>query len=302
MRAVTDEDRYLFDLNGYVVFEQALTPEEVGRLNESLDEHQFEVDALTSPRPKSNGASSVRTGVVYQERFRARREFLYWGQQFRDLIDHPAVLPALKEWVDPCVRLDHYYPVFKRAGARDHDLHYGATPHIPVAHYHTKDGRIYAGFTVVSWALRDMPAGQGGFGCIPGSHKASIPVPPGITASSRNPAVEVHMRAGDVLIFTEALTHGAYAWTAAHDRRSLLFKYAPGYAIYSDYDWPDDLLELMTPAQRLLMEPPYISSERAGPPTYYRREVGDPSDRDIHELLDARVALHAETPVTGSRA
>jgi ectoine hydroxylase-related dioxygenase (phytanoyl-CoA dioxygenase family) len=40
------------------------------------------------------------------------------------------------------------------------------------------------------------------------------------------------MMAGDVLIFTEALTHGTLAWQAPYVRRSLLYKYAPGHSTW----------------------------------------------------------------------
>lgn len=110
-------------------------------------------------------------------------------------------------------------------------LHLGATPHHRSAYYDVRGGRIYCGLTVVSRALRDMPPGQGGFACIPGSHKANFSCPGDYATFARNPGcvVEVPQRAGDVIIFTEALTHGAFPWTAAHQRRSVLFKYSPGH-------------------------------------------------------------------------
>ncbi len=37
---------------------------------------------------------------------------------------------------------------------------------------------------------------------------------------------QVPMKAGDLLFFAETATHGALPWTAEHDRRSVLYKYA----------------------------------------------------------------------------
>ena len=70
--------------------------------------------------------------------------------------------------------------------------------------------------------------------------------------------VQPELRAGDVLIFTEALIHGTQAWTADHERRTLLFKYSPPHSTwakvpYDPADYPD-----ATPRQRRLMVPPSV--------------------------------------------
>ena len=72
---------------------------------------------------------------------------------------------------------------------------------------------MYNGLTVASWALTDMLPGQGGFCCIPGSHKSNFSSPPQLKAVKDSPECMkgVHQKAGDVAIFTEALTHGTLA-------------------------------------------------------------------------------------------
>src|SRR5262249_61790681 len=40
--------------------------------------------------------------------------------------------------------------------------------------YHVHRGRITSGLTGVEWALTDVPAGSGGFCCLPGSPKANF--------------------------------------------------------------------------------------------------------------------------------
>ena len=71
-------------------------------------------------------------------------------------------------------------------------------------------------------------------------------------------------KAGSVVIFTEALTHGTAGpcrgrpWQAAHQRRSLLFKYSPGQQSWSKgHIKPPDGVDL-TERQVLLFEPPYF--------------------------------------------
>jgi hypothetical protein len=248
MSEMNDEERYLFDVQGLLVLKGVLTPESVRALNALIDEQRL-------PEPGED---------VQSQRFGG---FLRWGQPFRDLLDHPRVLPVLQELLDPALRLDHCYGIYMRQGTSGLRLHGGGTPYDLPEYFHFRNGKMYNGLTVVTWALSEVPPGQGGFACIPGSHKANYACPPPIRSYERNPGcvIQVPMEAGDVLIFTEALTHGTHPWTAAHQRRSLLYKYCPGYMAWgAGYkSWPAELHELLTPEQRLLLEPPYENRRRA---------------------------------------
>ena len=47
------------------------------------------------------------------------------------------------------------------------------------AHSHAtmRNGRLHSDYINISWALEDTTASDGGFCAIPGSHKASLPLP-----------------------------------------------------------------------------------------------------------------------------
>jgi len=84
-------ERYLFDLQGYLVVNDVLTPEEVARLNAAIDRH---TDGITG-----HDGSDAR---IYG--------FLNWEEPLvRDLIDHPRMLPYLKALLGEGFRLDHEY-------------------------------------------------------------------------------------------------------------------------------------------------------------------------------------------------
>ena len=66
---------------------------------------------------------------------------------------------------------------------------------------------------------------------------------------------------GDVVFFAEATMHGAAPWTASHERRIALFRFAPAERSYgrcgSRSGWPEAYLDGCTPAQRAVLEPAY---------------------------------------------
>jgi len=68
----------------------------------------------------------------------------------------------------------------------------------------------------------------------------------------------VTLDAGDVVVFSEALTHGTLPWRGPHERRTLLYKYSPGNSAWSHVEWPPELLAACTARQRLLLQPPSV--------------------------------------------
>ena len=225
---VTRAQRYLFDLRGYLVIPAALSASEVDELLAAL--------AALPPEERGEGSAHAHRGFGAAAVNGARSAsagggMLDWGEPFRRLVGHRSVAAHLGALVGPGFRLDHQYAIFQRPGGAANPLHNGGTPFDPSQYYLVRDGRIYNGLVVVAFALTDVPPGAGGFCCVPGSHKSSFPLPRGLAQLSGPDAIveQVPLRAGDALIFSEALTHGALPWSADHERRMLLFKYCPGH-------------------------------------------------------------------------
>jgi hypothetical protein len=237
-----DRARYLFDLNGYLAVPDALSPAIVGELDALMDER--------IARDVPADATTHRFGDV-----------LDWGPAVRRLIDHEPMLPYLEELLGSGFRLDHDYADLIRSGKGPIGtrLHGGAVPYDPGQSYTFIEGRPRSGLLVVAYNLRDVGPNDGGFGCVPGSHKANVPFPEEWRELSedRDGLVRpVTGPAGTAIIFTEAMTHGTLPWRGAGERRTLFFKYDPGpYAFgatYYDRDrWPD-----LTDRQRAILEPP----------------------------------------------
>ncbi|HRW09520.1 MAG TPA: phytanoyl-CoA dioxygenase family protein [Caldilineaceae bacterium] len=243
---MNEVELYKFDVLGYLILEDVLSPEEVAELNRLVD-----AQSLPEPGLETSGA-----------RF---SNYLAWGQSFCTLLDHPAIMPYLKVILGDGFRLDHYYGIYMRAGTERLNLHGGNTPYDPPEYYHFRNGNMYNGLTVVAWNLTDTGPGKGGFCCIPGSHKANYACPPEIKEAHIDSGMVVipEAKAGSVVIFTEALTHGTAPWTAAYQRRSLLYKYSPAQQSWSKTHLQPPTGVTLTPRQQLLFEPPYFHQRQS---------------------------------------
>ena len=109
------EQFYRLDLEGYVVIDGVLSKEEVGALNDILDQRGCEpgVPEVYERGPEGGpdapwSGSPLRFGSAGGGA-PACPGFLNWGQPFVDLLLHPRIVPFLAEFVDSSgygVRLD----------------------------------------------------------------------------------------------------------------------------------------------------------------------------------------------------
>ncbi|HEY9744147.1 MAG TPA: phytanoyl-CoA dioxygenase family protein, partial [Coleofasciculaceae cyanobacterium] len=177
-------------------------------------------------------------------------------------IDNPRISPYLLDLLGPKFRLDHDYIhiIHQGPGPIGSDLHGGGTPYDPCQYYQYKNGRMYNGLTAVAYNLTDVNPGEGGFGCIPGSHKSNLPLPAELQDLEHPHACvqEIGGKAGTAIIFTEALTHGTLVWKGQRDRRTLFYKYSPYPSAWlRNYYNPDDYPDL-TEAQRDILRTPGV--------------------------------------------
>jgi hypothetical protein len=218
MELLSEQDRFLFDLRGYLVLRGVLDPEHIKRLQADLESRRI----------------ITETNDPFRSRFSG---FLEWGDDWRCLIDHERILPVLRSIIGEKFRLDHSYGMAMKSGGEvgGEGVHHHAGMFDHGCYYTTHGERMHNGLVVVSYALSEVPEGAGGFCCIPGTHKSLYPMPSSWFGVLDNPLLEhVPLHAGDVVVFTEALSHGTMTWTCtSHERRAVLLKYTPAYMQWS---------------------------------------------------------------------
>lgn len=247
---MNEQERFLFDLQGFITVPEALSKQQVLALNEIWDEHIAEDMPIEAITQRWVG-------------------LLKWGQPYVDVLDNPTLMPYLEELLGKNFRLDHDYADLIRpsakagepvAGPIGNTLHGGATPFDAAQYFHYHNGRMHNGLTVVAYNLCDIGESDGGFGCVPGSHKSNYSYPKewrDLNQSQMQPFVrKVGGPAGTAIIFTEALTHGTLPWYGRGERRTLFFKYSPFPLSWSARYYNADDYTGLSEAQIALLEAP----------------------------------------------
>jgi len=256
---MNDDEKFFFDLKGFLVLRNVLSDDTIARCNEAIDRHAetfFETDRRLEGESKTLGGSARQKwmeGMLEWER--------PWCEPFRELLVHERIAPLLAELVGS-PRLDHGpLLIAMDKGDGGHALHGGAVERQDFSQtYDFKYGKMSCGLTTVEFQLADERPGDGGLAIVPGSHKSHFPTPRGVALYEelQEHVKEIHTEAGDAIIFTEAVTHGTLVWQGGHQRRSLIYKYNTGSqahaAGYHRSEYPEYARD-MTEKQRALFRP-----------------------------------------------
>jgi hypothetical protein len=262
----TQLDDYLFDLQGYLKLKNALTPEEVGEANRHID---------AIPRIGRNEWYGYihredhvdERGISFQQIYEA-------GKVFETLIDHPSWINHLLHYIGGQDNFDsHHGPLFIdenfasiRGPGEAIYLHSGGHTGCKRTQFRYRNGGFHCGQINILIALTDIGPGDGGTMVIPGSHKSNIEHPrlsgdthldeEEISVDNVEAAQEVHMNAGDALLFVDAISHGSAKRIKSGDRRILVYRYGPSWGNFRwGYTPSKELLKRLTPSQRKLVQP-----------------------------------------------
>lgn len=263
---MNENEKYLFDLRGYIVIKDILTTLQIEDLRTRLENQR-----QTNPNPI---LGSDRTILGREDASAWSAESLIeMGGTYIELIDLPAIRPYLIALLGDHYRLDHDYikidGVMKNKTLYLHGGGQGAGGAKDLVgptdggqcFYRYSNGKFYNGLVAVAFELDDVKAGEGGFACIPGSHKSSIGLPEDWRVAKTQedmPEIvdRVAVSAGDAIIFTEACSHGTVPWKGQSERRTAFYKYCPHAVAWSPCYYNADNYEGLNEAQRKILMPP----------------------------------------------
>lgn len=232
---MTDEEKYIFDVQGYLVLSQVLSPDLVGRLNreidhlESVDDEQ--VAALGAPRSYERNDVYAQVGQPPAEGLSDYVcPVLACGGPFEELIDHPKTIGYIEQMIEEPLRLDSAAFLSRNSGG-GFRFHHGHAELLPYCEYFFEDGRFKCVSIKVGYALSDVGVADGCFAVIAASHKSNFSNPfVGELPDPAHPLVEpLACQAGDAIIFSEDLSHGAVTNRRSKVRRTLFYSYAPSF-------------------------------------------------------------------------
>ena len=203
---MTEEQRFVFDLKGWILLPGVLEPSLLKSIREYL---------------RGIVADKARHGRYFP------RLSIHGPAQH--LVDHPAIVGILTEIIADGPTPDAYG--FRCESSFFVDRPCGHAGFLP-AHcgpivgplaYRVLNGRIWSGLTRVVWELSDVRQPEGGTPIMSGSHKASFDVP--AAYRKYDPALYEGYccPAGSAIIMSESCWHYGVEWQDPSDNRLAVF-------------------------------------------------------------------------------
>ena len=108
MSTLSTHEKFIFDLNGFIVIRNVFSPEEIAAANAAIDAHSTDLIARNKAdlrnakagTPMSASGPRLDLGGI-----------LYWPEPhakvFRSVLDHPKLVPYLTTFCGEGYRMDH---------------------------------------------------------------------------------------------------------------------------------------------------------------------------------------------------
>jgi hypothetical protein len=264
---------YLFDLQGYLILRGAIAPADLREMNGWVDDHWAYVEAPTPPggKPQQHWIGHVETHSYSQDDGINFQNIIEGAPVFERLIDHPAWTPLARKYINPVNGISIHENFLNVRGPGGH-LYIHCGGHAPLCYLTFRQhntGEWMVGQINVLMALTDIGPGDGPTVLVPGSHKSTeahprleikgkgvVAIDDGQAAGTALGMQEMYLNAGDVLFFTDAITHGSAERTNPGYRRVVIYRYSPRFIrTRFNYEWSAGLLNRLTPERRQIIQP-----------------------------------------------
>ena len=270
VQPATDVDIYRFDLNGYLVLRNAVATEDVAAMNAILDRYFY----LDPPLQRGEWHGYLQAHTYIGCADLNLQQIYEAGEPFERLIDHPSWIEKVKYFVGGAGTFDYYHgPLFIdenfaniRGPGDAIGLHSGGETGTKRTQFRFHNGHFQCGEINILLALTDIGPGDGATMVIPGSHKSHFPhyevakyqmSADEVTSVDGVPeAIEVHLQAGDAILFVDAISHGSARRVNPGERRNLVYRYGPSWGNFHHPYYPSqELLERLTEERRNIVLP-----------------------------------------------
>jgi len=239
---ISPDQQFAFDVQGYLHLASALSPAEVAEYLHWMDEtEQTSVESLNADYPE---------GIRHQLN-RPLSRMIDADVRFARLLDHPVVQPFLIEFLGTEYRHidnDLYYTYPGYAGG---SWHRGVPAH-PSGY--VVDGMFTCSMVKVFYCMTDVGPGEGEFVVIPGSHKAQFTIETKGRVDLPAQHIFDNVKAGDVIIFNEALLHNGRPNLSEKTRKTLIVNFGRNEAgVWQGYTPKPETLAQVSNAQRAIL-------------------------------------------------
>lgn len=262
---VTPRDEYFFDLNGFLVLKGVLSSGHVAEMNAILTD----ISQLDPPLSQGEWHGCVQAHSYGGAEGTNLQQIYEAGEPFERLIDHPGWFAKVKHFVGGERSFDwHHGPLFidenfanLRGPGEAIGLHSGGVLGVKRNQFRYHNRRFQCGQINILMALTDIGPGDGATMVIPASHKSNFEHPDfdkhhmqqGEVRSvdDTEGAIEVHLQAGDALLFVDAISHGSARRVNPGERRIVVYRYGPSWGNFRHpYRASNALLDRVTTRQR----------------------------------------------------
>lgn len=240
----TQEQKYLFDNQGYLLLPAVLRDEET----EEMRAFCYLLDRDIESVPLAE-----RSPV---------------GGPLQKLADHPVILGFMNEFVahPPFAspegygfRMESTSLQIRKPGMGGFGPHNGSgLMRLPgdTHTYRCFPGKAHSGLTCVIWELNPVEEGDGGTLFINGSHKSAFTAPNSIRQPDSPLWQTYSCPAGSLVIFSEATTHTGTPWTnQERDRVPIFNRYNTICSRWHRWEPHAELLDAMPPKRQSLFRP-----------------------------------------------
>ena len=260
------EKDYLFDLQGFLILDNALNTSQLNQVNAWIDD-QEDVPNGTWLGNVETHTYSGNEGVNYQH-------IIEGGPVFEELITNPAWIADVRRWMVGdynSITLNETFINVRRSGGFI-GLHSGGQVNAPIMTFRNPyNGSWNVGQINILVALDDIGPGDGATVVVPSSHKSAIlhPELTGVDESAGNTTYrsdrdagqvlagqEVHLKKGQAVMFTDSISHGANSRVNPGERRVLIYRYSP-HSIMNRYNYvpSPELMERLSPEAQKIVQP-----------------------------------------------